>query len=673
MHSSTFPQPRSRANERDSRHIAAIYQVMCILEGSESIETYAGEVISTIGSVLTSTTLVMWDVSGGGAKKLASYPEAEAVSQQQLGIARALAEHQRLPFNDSLGWCIFRGEDLHYALTATLGGDNQKQDLLLLEEAGRAFGAAIARRRTEDELVLARDRAEEATRLKSAFLATMSHEVRTPLNAVVGLMDLLRTKPLDAEAMQLVSLAQGAGKDLLRIVGDILDFSKMEANALTIEETQYDLYELISRLIHTYRPGAEQKGLTLTVAFSNKLHHWVSGDPTRLAQVLGNLLSNAIKFTDAGHVRLTVEKRSGFLYFEVTDTGVGIPESARISLFEPFRQADESTTRRFGGTGLGLAIAHGIVQRMGGQLGFEGIASGGTRFFFELPSKAGQDEAPKSERFSAFEHVKVPVVSRNGAGTILIAEDHPVNQLLLRGFLEHLGFQVEVVGDGAAAILAASLGRYVALLIDWQMPIVDGLTAIRQIREQERDSARSRLPIIAITAHALQGDREVCLAAGADDYLAKPIRLEPLATALKRWIADEKRRGPNTINESALLDLVQAGGPGLLREVSGIYLEDAPVRLLQMRQALAIGDTRELARHAHAVKGSSAAVSAGRMHMLAGDLEARARAGEVDAAARLLDELERELTPVAQALDSAVIRMDPAPKGAGARAAPTRS
>jgi CheY-like chemotaxis protein/HPt (histidine-containing phosphotransfer) domain-containing protein/two-component sensor histidine kinase len=510
--------------------------------------------------------------------------------------------------------------------------------------------------RLRAELVEAKERAEQSARLKSAFLATMSHEVRTPLNAVIGLMDLLRTRPLDTEAQELVSLAQSAGKDLLRIVSDILDFSKMEAGALELEASSFDLFQLVSRVVSTYRPNAQRKGLSLTLHVSANVQHWVSGDATRLAQVLGNLVSNAIKFTERGQITVTTKRKVNMLRFEVADTGISIPQSARASLFGAFKQADQSTTRRYGGTGLGLAIARGIVQRMGGSIDFESAAGRGTTFFFEIPYECGQDEGPESCVAFSTPPAQAPYAPRKSCGRILVAEDNAVNQRLLRGFLEHLGFTPEIVGDGALAVEGAQAKRFSALLIDWQMPGMDGLTAIRKIRELEAQGLSPRIPIVAVTAHALEGDREMCIAAGADDYLTKPIRLEALTTVLQRWIPDDKRVGLHTLNESALQQLLDAGGPDLLREVSEVYLEDAPSRLGRMREALRSGDTRELARQAHAVKGSSASVAASRMHSLAGDLEARARAGEVDVAARLLDELERELFPVSRALSSALAR-----------------
>lgn len=387
----------------------------------------------------------------------------------------------------------------------------------------------------EEALLAARREAEAAARAKTDFLATVSHELRTPLNAVIGFADLLLAADLpEVERRRYIGLQAEAGRTLLAVINDVLDFSKVDAGHLQLEEMATDTVGLLQTCAELVRPMTQEKGLTLRVDLASDLPPWLMLDPTRVRQIVLNLLNNAVKFTQAGSVTLSAtaitDAGTGLLRIAVDDTGIGIPPERQCQLFEPFHQADASTARRYGGTGLGLAICKRLVTLMGGQLGLTSEAGRGSLFWIEIPLRPTEppNNAPALPTPGA-DQTETPPQPLH----VLVAEDLPVNQLLVRAILERAGHRVDIAADGAAAVAAVKRIPYDLVLMDVQMPGMDGLQATRAIRTLP--TAAGRIPIIALTANALPSEVERCRAAGMNDHIAKPIEASHLLATLARW------------------------------------------------------------------------------------------------------------------------------------------
>ena len=386
-------------------------------------------------------------------------------------------------------------------------------------------------KRMERELKQAKDRAEEMSQAKGEFLANMSHEIRTPMNGVIGTLQLLSDTELGQTQQEYVNTAHKSAHSLLTILNDILDLSKIEAGKLNIELIPLDLREIVNELITLHTMTAEEKVIQLYAEIDEQLPPVLIGDPTRIRQIVANLISNALKFTEKGHVLvrirvLSMDDDKAEIRMEVEDTGVGIEEDIKDRLFNEFTQADGSTTRKYGGTGLGLAIVKQLVEMMHGQFGVDSAPGEGSTFWFCVPLGIGEAQAAEHvEHEAEFEGTL--------SGHVLLVEDNPINQMVAQKMLEKIGITSTLVGDGQEALNMLAQQTFDAVLMDCQMPVMDGFEAARHIRQQD---AFSKLPVIAMTANVMEGDREKCISAGMNDYIGKPVVAADLKKTLARWL-----------------------------------------------------------------------------------------------------------------------------------------
>ena len=391
-------------------------------------------------------------------------------------------------------------------------------------------------RRAKRDAEAARKAAETANRAKSQFLANMSHEIRTPISGLIGLSGLILREDLPPDASEHSRILRSTAHNLLGLIDDILDFSKIEAGGLSLEMRDFSLGALFSSIREQLGPGASAKGIELRTEVSTDLPERLSGDPTRLRQVLVNLVGNAIKFTTEGEVVLRAAPTAGedAVRFSVTDTGIGIPLEVQDSVFAPFIQGDGSTSRRFGGTGLGLAISTKLVEMMGGRMDLESVPDEGSAFWFEVRlSRASSSDT--AEDLSVAEAPERALL--RGDYRVLLAEDNPVNRLVAKRQLEALGYRVEAVEDGSQALRALEHEHYDLVLMDCQMPGLDGFETTRRIRARETE--QERLPIVALTASVTQNDIDQATSAGMDEFISKPCREDALAASLDRWLLGE--------------------------------------------------------------------------------------------------------------------------------------
>ena len=419
-------------------------------------------------------------------------------------------------------------------LVFSLGTGRQRALRLVRQQTGEL--AEEAKRSAE-----ARDAAVEASNAKSVFVATVGHELRTPLSGVIGTLDLLLDGELGEEERQHAEIIRSSSEALLTVINDLLDYSKIEAGRLELSVTSFAVADLIRERSRLLEPVAREKGLRFEIEQDQNLPRYLRGDPDRIGQVLMNLLSNAGKFTLSGSVTVRVSARKrgprAVLRVEVRDTGIGIAPGKLDTVFEPFVQADSSTARKYGGTGLGLTISAQLVELMGGRMGADSEPDHGSTFWFDVPLEIAQ--APEVVDIRP---VLLDTGERNADGSlsesaprVLVAEDNTVNQMLAVRLLDKCGFRADVVSNGVEALEAITRDDYVAVLMDCQMPEMDGYDASRAIRDRENGGAH--MPIIAATAHSMSGDREKCLAAGMDEYVTKPIRAHDLSEAIARAIA----------------------------------------------------------------------------------------------------------------------------------------
>jgi len=358
------------------------------------------------------------------------------------------------------------------------------------------------------------------------------------MNGILGMTTLALHSDLEPAQREYLNIVKSSAESLLTVINDILDFSKIEAGKLHIEQIPYELPGTVRDTLHTFRLRAEEKGLALDCTIAPEVPAAVVGDPVRLRQVLLNLLSNAVKFTESGRIELSVGRLSGEpggpLHFAIRDTGIGVGPEQQALIFEAFAQADASTTRRYGGTGLGLSISRRLVELMGGRIWMDSVVGEGSTFHFTVPCQVA--EPVEAEALPEAE-IRPAVSGTARSPRVLLVEDNLVNQKVACALLERRHYHVRIAGNGEEAVAALAAGHFDVVLMDVQMPVMGGLEATRAIREQEAAGGRPRVPIIAMTANAMQGDREQCFAAGMDDYVSKPIRADDLYAALERRLA----------------------------------------------------------------------------------------------------------------------------------------
>jgi two-component system, sensor histidine kinase len=465
---------------------------------------------------------------------------------------------------------------------------------------------------TERLLTLAKNDAESAALAKTQLLANVSHEVRTPLNGILGMSGILLDTELSVEQREYMKAVFQSGETLLAIVNDILDLSKVDAGKLSLEAIDFDVVSSLQDLMKTFKPVADEKKVSLRLSVEQRFPAYVQGDPGRLRQILSNLISNALKFTAKGEVVVSVRQVSSgplehVLQFDVTDTGIGMSPAIVDILFEPFAQADVSTTRRFGGTGLGLSICKRLVKLMGGEIGVTSEAGEGSHFFFQVKMKVTDTSAEDVHMESLVNSSEVSFRFAPGI-RVLIAEDNAINQKVASKLLEKLGIRADSVGNGIEAIEALEKIPYHLVLMDCQMPEMDGYTAARKIRSIARFA---KIPIVAMTASAIEGDRERCFSAGMSDYMPKPIKFQLLEEIMKKWLktpSSSEEVVPAALDAGVLADLRMLddpSGPTMIEELSALFHSSAESKVTELRAALVKSDFEAVKRVAHQMKSST--------------------------------------------------------------------
>jgi PAS domain S-box-containing protein len=558
------------------------------------------------------------------------------------------------------------------------------------------------RKEAETALAAARDDAARTALQKAALLAAISHEMRTPLNAVVAMTGLLAQSNLDPERADWARTAATSAEVLMDIINDVLDFSKVEAGKLDLEQLPLDLGGMVRTATSMVRLESDRKGLALEVEIDPRLPLSPVGDAARIRQVLLNLLANAVKFTDAGHIGVGLSRDvpeeqaptspdgeaeggdgSFLLRAEVVDTGVGMDAEQIARLFEPFAQAHSSTSRRYGGTGLGLSICRQLVTLMGGEIGVDSTPGVGSRFWFTVRLGTGDGAAPPGAAPPRMATPAPPVPA--GVGRVLIVEDDEVTQKVATTLVGRLGYAVAVAGTGEAALAAMAVERFAAVFLDCHMPGLDGFATVRRLRALETESGLRPTPVIAMTGAAMPGDRERCLDAGMDDYVTKPVTSDQLGSVLERWTApaanlpetagpgvdtpagsvDDEDPAADGIDWDHLAVLRQACGGDrgvpVLTELIHEYLAISIERLELLAAAVSDQRAGEVELVAHALKGSSATFGAGDVADLAGDIEQAVADGDLAGVATTLEALRLRFERAAVCLRQAYPAIDEVP------------
>lgn len=516
----------------------------------------------------------------------------------------------------------------------------------------------VANRRLQeaiDQMRDAKEQAERASRAKSDFVSRMSHELRTPLNAIIGFADLLEAEPLSPSHKGYVKLINDSGRHLMELINAVLDHAKIEAGGLTLEKISFDFHAAIDAVKTIVSDRATAKGLEFVAAIDPHLPQFVVGDPTRLRQILINLLVNAVKFTERGSVELRIAPEEGRIHFSVRDTGIGMDQEALSRLFKPFSQADDSVTRKFGGTGLGLLISKELIEAMGGSIEVESAPGVGTVFWFWLPLQQAAAPAAQSVQGAA----QLNDIADLVPGKVLVVDDNRVNLQLATAMLDRLGLAHETAESGADALSRLASAEFALVLMDMEMPEMDGITATQVLRKREAEQHKAPLPVIAMTANALQEDRDRCFAAGMDGYIAKPVSLTVLQKEIRCLFGGKQ---PATAVPAAAVPaavgmiydrraaIAMMGDESLFVEVAGMFVTDAPGYLDEIDAALAARDADRLARAAHTIKGLFATFVAPAGQSVAAQLEQIAREGNLAACGELATAVRAKTEALSAAL-----------------------
>jgi PAS domain S-box-containing protein len=548
--------------------------------------------------------------------------------------------------------------------------------------------ADSSRRKAEEELRKEKLRSDtlakqalQSNMVKSQFLANMSHEIRTPMNGIIGFLSLIESGSYNniEEMKQFANSARTSAESLLDIINDILDLSKIESGKMSLEKIDFSLDDIIEESISILSPKIRDKGLKAEKEIETHTPLYLKGDPKRIRQIFINLLSNAVKFTEKGSIKVYVTSKeidtnTFEIFASVQDTGIGIPSDRLDLLFKPFSQLDGSYTRKYGGTGLGLAICKEFINLMGGDIGVDSTKNVGSKFYFTMQLEQGDKEkvvSPDTLVSSGLKEKANKEISENktqltkesrGTFKILLAEDNFINQKVALRIMSEAGYKADAVMNGIQAVKAVEENRYDVILMDVQMPEMDGMTATRKIREL--NSENRNVPIIAITAHALMGDKEKCLEAGMDDYLSKPIRSQVLIQKIDKWLnvqvntkkAEDKSISLNkdVVFDFAHLDKMSAGDKEFEADLIETYLEDIVTRFHNLEAAIEENENTKVINEAHTIKGASYSVGARKVGDEAYGIELSCKLNDHSSALERLSKLKKAIEETKNLLKESV-------------------